>query len=207
MTQESYRLLDVAEHPEYLEAAERIYDASFPAWEKEPISRIRERIASGRYRCVVYVEGERVLGFYLLDIDRELRFTLFSFLAVDRAWRGRGIGTTLCRAAIEDFRHDPESLWLMIEAEDRQAIFYGRLGFRKILLDYRVPRFDDEGSVPMHLMAVEKDVPLDADRLRRIVREIFVRGYGLSPDDPRIREQLERIPERIELIKWPRSEQ
>ncbi len=187
-------------------AAMAIYEASFPAWEREPESILVERLGTRRYRMWVGLRHAGVAGFYLLDLNPSLRYALFSFLAVDAEARGQGLGTVLCRDAMERFATGGELRWLLIEAEDRQAAFYGRLGFSKLDLPYDVPRFDGGGTFPMHLMVVsagQRPTHIAGGTLRPILRHLFTSGYSLKPDDPRIAAQLARVGDTVELIPWP----
>jgi predicted GNAT family N-acyltransferase len=196
------KFIDVAENPDLWNATMKIYDDSFPAWEKEDIKSISINIKNGRYKMIAYVYHDEVQGFYILDTNYKLKYTLFTFLAVKKNLRSKGVGTKLCLNAINYFHKHIQSQWLLIEAEDTQAKFYGKLGFKKILIEYLSPKFTSKESVKMHLMSIEKDKKLDNLSLINIIRNIFLFGYSLNEKDERIEEQLNRIPSNIQTVDW-----
>ena len=64
----------------------------------------------------------------------------------------------------------------------------------------------DGGSEPKHLLAMpmgDHVAALLKSELGKVIMSIFVDGYRLTPGDPRIDEQLARIPERTRLQPWP----
>lgn len=188
-----YHFLDLSLHPELWEESIKVYNDSFPEWEREDTANILKNIQSSTYKMFSYVEDSEVLGFYILDINATLNYALFSFLAVKESKRGEGIGSKLCLNAIEYFHKELKQEWLLIEAEERQAKLYEKLGFSKLVVDYRVPAFNSDESVKMNLMLIQKSTPLYKESLKNIVRDIFSRGYSLEDSDIRIKEQLERL--------------
>jgi len=198
----SNKFVNVSENLDLWSNAIAIYNNSFPEWEKENIDNISKNIKKGKYKMVAYTSDNEVQGFYILDINYKLNYTLFSFLAVKENLRGKGIGTKLCLNAINYFQNNIPCQWLLIEAEDRQAKFYGKLGFKKIIIDYAIPEFNSVESVKMHLMCIEKDKKLDKLSLINIIKNIFTFGYCLNKEDKRIQEQLNRVPLHIKTIDW-----
>lgn len=192
---ESGKIVVAAPDDPLFPEAMKIYEAAFPDWEREPRERIEKLIAEGIYRLTLYLERDRAVGLAIVDLRPRLRYQLLTYLAVEEAFRGRGIGSRLCLDAIERFRRDPDYDWLFIEAQERQARLYAQLGFKPLAIDYVVPSYTSDETVPMSLMAIVKEgETLDGERLKRVVRDIFEFGYDLSPDDPRIAEQLRKIP-------------
>ena len=188
------------------QAAMDIYRQAFPEWEREPEDILLERIHNGRYVMYCGLENNTVIGFYLLDINPSHHYALFCFLAVSEHCRGRGFGSDLCRDAVARFQQNENLDWLLIEAEDRQAIFYGRLGFKKIAMTYNVPKFDAADSVPMHLMTIATEPnqhAIDKNTLTQLIEHIFVTGYHLPKDDVRIQQQVAAIPNSAALVNWP----
>lgn len=187
----------------------RIYREAFPAADREDERRIGERVVTGRYVVVVARHDGRAVGFHALDLVPGLETAFFMYLAVAPAWRGRGIGRALCRDVMDRFGALAGYRWLLVEAGERQAAFYGRMGFLRLALEYHAPRFDGPGSVPMHLLALPiapACTALPGDVVRATIRVGFVDGYDLAETDPRIAAQLARVPERVALEAWPPSE-
>lgn len=192
----------------YWEETLRIYREAFPTWEREAEHIIAERITQERYKLRVGIENDKVAGFYLLDLNTDPRYVMFSFLAVDTQHQGQGWGTLFCRDAITYFKTFGDFPWLFVEAQESKAIFYGRFGFFKLVLDYQVPRFDGPGSLPMQLMVFPKNEPptnFPRAELARILRSLFEQGYQLNGDDQRIPEQLARLKKKVKLIAWSKA--
>ena len=187
-----HSILNLAEHLEYWDATMKIYVDSFPAWEREANETILKRLKTKEYEAFIYTIDAEVVAFALLDVNRTLHYALFAFLAVTQTQRGHGLGSKLALYVIEYFKTHLTAQWLFIEAEERQALLYERLGFERLTLDYRVPKFNSLESVPMSLMVIaQKD--LSADILSEIIKDIFHRGYSLNANDLRIKQQLQRI--------------
>lgn len=190
-----HQFLDVSKNLELWDETIKIYNDSFPEWEREDTANILKNVQTGVYKMVSYVEEDEVIGFYILDVNDSLRYALFSFLAIKESKRGLGIGSKLCLNAIDYFHSHIKAEWLLIEAEERQAKLYKKLGFRKINIDYRIPKFNSNESVPMNLMLIQEK-NINADVLSRIIKDVFRRGYSLEEDDVRIEEQLQRMRQR-----------
>jgi len=197
----SYQFLDIAQNLDLWDETIQIYNDSFPEWEREDTSNILLNVKSGVYKMFSYVEDGVVIGFYILDINAELDYALFSFLAIKEENRGKGIGSKLCLNAIEYFHKNIKQDWFLIEAEDRQAKLYARLGFETIKLDYAIPEFNSTSSVPMNLMLIQEQKALDSNSLALIIKDIFHRGYSLNENDQRIQTQIEKIPKTISLLQ------
>ena len=188
----------------------RIYHEAFPEWEIEPVNLISGRVDEGKYTLVVGLQENHVVGFYLLDIVEVHRYVTFSFLAIDHNLRGKGLGTLLCQHAMETVQAMDDIDWLFIEAEERQALFYGLLGFKKLLIQYLIPSFESPQSIPMSLMVLpttqQRSSSIDSDLLKSIVHDIFRHGYHLEESDPRISAQLSRITTDIPFITWTKEQ-
>ncbi len=191
----------------YWRSCIEIYRESFPDWEREPEDIITKRVQQGRYLLFAGIgTQEKVVGFYILDLVAEVNYVLFSFLAVTQSERGKGYGTFMCKDATPRFKNETNIDWLLIEAENRQAIFYGKLGFRKLTLDYKVPKFGEPGSVMMHLMTINAHEGINhiqGNDLTQMIERIFLDGYHLSKNDNRVNEQIALIPKQVKLISWP----
>jgi len=185
----------------------RLYYEAFPPWEREWDSLLERRTAKGRYQMRAGLKNGQVVGFYVLDVEEDGQtYALFSYLAVAEKERGQGYGEALTRHAIGLFLERGDRRWLLIEAEDRQARFYGRIGFAKFGFDYFVPRFGEASAVPMHLMGFSSEGPpatVAGEALKPMIERIYLSGYKLKPGDPRLAKQLALIPDEVRLLDWP----
>ncbi|MDN5872523.1 MAG: GNAT family N-acetyltransferase [Nitrococcus sp.] len=176
-----------------------LYLETFRTWEREPLPRIARRLAAGRYRLAMLQLGDEPAGFYLLDRVAALDYAALTFLALRPSFRGRGLGRRLLQHALSRFQAGPGPAWLFVEAEAEPAGFYRHCGLRQLVLDYRVPHYASVTTMqPMALLTVHRDGPvgsIDGKWLRRVVKHLFVDGYQLSPDDPRLAQQLQQVPD------------
>ena len=195
-----YKYIDIKSYPHLFEESMQIYRDLFDAWEREDERNILKNIKLDNYKMIASLYKDEIVGFYILDKNIKLHYTLFSFLAVKKFYQGKGIGTQLTLHAIEYFSHTFQQNWLLIEAEERQSKLYSKLGFKDIKLDYKVPSFESQGSIDMHLMLLQKEVPLTQNMLMKIIEDIFYRGYALKKDDVRITQQLKRVEESKSLF-------
>ncbi|WP_435101303.1 GNAT family N-acetyltransferase [Arhodomonas sp. AD133] len=181
-----------------------LYETVFPAWEREPTEQVLARLASGRYGGDVLLDaGGGVIGFAIVDFVTEVRAAVVTFVAVAGDWRGRGLGERLVLAAVARFRRDERADGLYVEAEPRPARLYRRCGFRPLALDYRVPHYDCAmGTQPMSLMFLprgEWPANVPGTRAAALVRHMFIDGYGVRADDPRLAAQCRRIPYQVRV--------
>lgn len=182
-----------------------LYQEAFPPWEREPLPRIAARVAAGRYGLTVLrLTGEPVAGFYLLDQVAALGYAVLTFLALRQGYRGRGLGQRLLQDAVSRFQAGPGPAWLFVEAEPGPAQFYQGRGFRRLGVDYRVPHYGDMTAIqPMTLLAVHRGglmSRIDGKLIRQVIEHLFVDGYQLHPDDPRLAEQLQRVPDVVGVL-------
>lgn len=170
----------------------QIYRDSFPVWERESEANLLKNIKNRTYKMIVYTKDKEVVGFYILDINPALNYTLFSFLAIKESHRGFGFGSVLCLYAIEYFYTKTQCKWFFLEAEDTVSGFYNKLLFKTLDVDYRIPAFDSQKSIQINLMLI-REMSIDRDYLRLIIKDIFIRGYDLKENDIRIEEQLKKV--------------
>ena len=201
------RRIDAQDGPAW-RALAAIYEEVFPEWEREPLEMMAERAATGRYVVEIGETDEGVVGFSLIDFESGPDHALLAYLAVRGALQGRGYGAALCAQAVERFREHDGPGWLFVEAEDRQALYYGRLGFSHLEFDYRIPHYDSAEAQPAHLLALPRDpgvVRIPARQLAEELKSIFIDGYFVDKDDPRLAAQLARLEgvADIPLAPWP----
>jgi len=187
------KILDIKEHPELFNECMLIYVDSFAEWEREDINNIAKNIQSNHYKMHANLLNSEVIGFYILDVNTQLEYALLSFLAMKESQRGKGLGNELCLHCITYFQKELACRWLLIEAQERQSKLYERLGFKKIMLEYKVPSLTSQESINMHLMQINNNDNIDNISLSNIIEDIFTRGYSLNKNDTRIKEQLLRI--------------
>jgi len=191
------------ENSKYWTSFIEIYNESFSSSEQEDIKVIKNRVLEKRYILTLAQVEEEIVGFYLVDIVKKHSYAILTFLAISEKYRAKGYGTLLCSEMIKQALHLKDISYLFVEAEKRQAFFYKKLGFKKLLLDYNVPSFNTQESTQMSLLLVpitNKDMTyIDVKALKEIVSDVFIDGYSLNIDDERLKKQLNLINKDIRL--------
>jgi GNAT superfamily N-acetyltransferase len=182
-----YRELNSSPATQGLLAAfyERLYVPEFPDRdERESLESIRDYLArkaagwygDNNYHVVVACDGDEPVGGVIFDYLAEAEAGVAEFLVVDRAWRGRGLGTallaylerTLADDAAARGRRPPR--WLVAEMNDPfwpepvedsldpfvRAAIWGRWGFHRLLFPYVQPALAADKRPVHHLMLAIK---------------------------------------------------
>jgi GNAT superfamily N-acetyltransferase len=199
-----------------------IYAASISPREQKPEDWLRAMVAAPKYRVWIAQDAgqpgegrKRVLGFSILFVPPGEGFALLEYMAVAPEKRGHGFGGELFRRTVEH-AVTPEGAGLPVLLEvdsDREASsdravrtrrirFYRRLGCVKIAgLWYLMP-LCGVGPVPEMDLLVYRAVPpapLARGDLQRWLQAIYRDVYHGSPDDPRIAQMLEPLPDPVPI--------
>lgn len=186
-----------------------LYREAIPANERKPEGELQSLLSRKEYRVFLWEEDRRILGFAILYRSTENPCALLEYMAVDRRFRGAGIGsrilaelwspevlgreTDICLVEVDA----PGERHADSEIRRRRQDFYRRNGCYLIQdLSYILP-LPFQGDPPdMQLMSFLRDkaVPVPRDTLRVWLRDIYVHVYGCRSDDPRIIQMMERLP-------------
>jgi GNAT superfamily N-acetyltransferase len=186
----------------------RIYEAVFPADDRETTEKVVGGINGRRMRCIAARRDGRLLGFaVLLPLTGRARgIHYLVYLGVDPELQSAGLGGRLLRGCADA----GAALGVVLEIEDptivgapnteqrwKRVAFYERNGaaFVQGAPDYRAPNFSRaNGTLPFKLMWLPTGVrELRGDLLRACVEAIMVEGYRLEPGDPLVRSNLARL--------------
>jgi GNAT superfamily N-acetyltransferase len=189
-----------------------IYAASITPREQKPEDWLRAMVVAPEYRVWIAQDAGRVLGFSILFTPPAKGFALLEYMAVSPERRGHGFGAKLfLRTAERALTPQGAQLPVLLEVDsDREASsdrdvrtrrlhFYRRLGCKKIAgLRYRMP-LQGVGAAPeMDLMIYRvAAAPVALRDLEQWLRTIYQDVYHVSPDDPRIAQMLEGLPEPV----------
>ena len=190
------------------EQALTIYEASFPAEERQPVEVIRERIAAGQNQLYVAEDGGKVVFFALLWPLARTDFTLLDYLATAPDARGQGWGSRYLEHLFADFRARREFVLLEVEDPDfgpnrkertRRRAFYKRSGALELNgVRYLLPPLQGSNqSTEMRLMVSPnyRVKTIDAAAVRGIVTRL----YGRPAGDPLLQSFLVGIKDPISL--------
>ena len=190
-----------------------IYASSITPREQKPEDWLGAMVAAPEYRVWIAQDACRVLGFSILFVPPGEGFALLEYMAVAPEKRGHGFGGELFRRTVEQAvtPQGPRVPVLLEVDSDREASadqplrarrirFYRRLACAKIAgLRYLMP-LRGVGPVPeMDLMVYGAAPPGRVARgdLKRWLQTIYEDVYHGSPDDPRIAQMLEPLPDPV----------
>ena len=191
-----------------------IYAASIHPREQKPEDWLRAMVAAPEYRVWIAQDARsRVLGFSILFVPPGAGFALLEYMAVAPEKRGRGFGGTLFRRTVEQaVTPQRAGLPVLLEVDSdleassdqpvraRRIRFYRRLGCGKIAgLRYLMPLRGVGPAPEMDLMVYGATPPGHVARgdLKRWLQIIYEDVYRGSPDDPRIEQMLEPLPDPV----------
>ncbi|MBY0549986.1 MAG: hypothetical protein K2W95_22115 [Candidatus Obscuribacterales bacterium] len=188
-----------------------LYDAAFPANERETESKLAQLIAAGRmlYHKTTGKNGE-MLCFSMVSLAPD--FSFLAYIATDPNQRSAGVGSKHMKRLLELLKTQyPGTKGLLLEidathpkkstiSEDERKIrqrrlgFYRRLGAKKLCtgLQFLGPSRksggqDAELDLLIHSFTDEK---LDCATKKRLVAEIYQRFYCLDMDEQVVTEVL-----------------
>ncbi|MEN6631725.1 MAG: hypothetical protein ABFD84_04810 [Candidatus Polarisedimenticolia bacterium] len=177
----------------------RLYDAAFPADEREPRAVVVRSLELGVGLALRARRGERTGGLALAHLLRDPAAVFLVYLAVDPASRGWGIGRALFE---ETWRRGAERLragkrtplglvWEVDEREDASGAARGSLAARTAFFarqggaaqpgPYVQPPIAGPAPIPMRLFfraAPGTRGPFDRAFARRLARAIHLEKYG-----------------------------
>ncbi len=172
-----------------------IYEENFPEWERVPTADIKKGLEQGIYRLELMLKKDLPVGILFLLSFGDGLFT--SYVAVKKEEQGNKIGERICRNVISEFAQMEESDYLFLEAEERQARYYERFGYKTVNIGFMSPCYgSDSEEVPMSLMFINKNgFKLTKEKLEEIITKLYLEDYDLDCSDNRYLRQMARIPE------------
>ncbi len=190
-----------------------IYAASIPPSEQKPELWLRAMVAAPEYRVWIAQDAGQMLGFSILFVPPGEGFALLEYMAVSAEKRGYGFGGELFRRTVEHaLTPQGARLPVLLEVDSdaeassdqavrtRRAHFYRRLGCVKIAgLRYLMPLRGVGPAPEMDLMVYRAAPPAHLARgdLKRWLETIYRDVYHGSPDDPRIAQMLQLLPDPV----------
>jgi GNAT superfamily N-acetyltransferase len=190
-----------------------IYAASIVAREQKPEGWIGAMMGAPEYHVWVAKAGGLVRGFSIVFVPAAGGFALLEYMAVAQEERNRGLGRELFLQSLGcavtpagrklpvvleiDSDREPSSDRAM---RTRREQFYRRLGCVRIAGLHYVMPLPGEGSSPEMDLMVHSAEPLDSlglSDLKRWLQIIYRDVYRCSPDDPRIGQMLQDLPDPV----------
>ncbi|MGE5818692.1 MAG: GNAT family N-acetyltransferase [Deltaproteobacteria bacterium] len=197
------------------EALYAIYRDSIKVREQKSREQLAAMVSRPDYRFLLVQDGDSVVGFSASFVTVGESFCLLEYMAVDKRYRGRGIGSELFKETGHAIHRVHGAFPILLEVDSdrepcadqklrrRRQYFYRSLGCRRIAgCAYMLPLPGEEPPPEMDLFV---QVPQPATTIRRAslqrwLKVIYQEVYGCSADDPRIPLMLDGVPDPIQLI-------
>ena len=187
------KILNIKEYPKYIDDAFLIYTSLFDPSEQEPKWKILRCVEENKYEMFVYVDDGLCVGFFIVDINKELNYAILTFLGVSQKHQNQGIGSKLLKKAIDRFYMMDDIEFFFIEADDNPAKLYERYQFKLLDMEYYIPLYGTDELQKTNLLFMKKTKQLSKTKLKSIIVDIFTYGYMLDMDDKRLSRVLELV--------------
>ena len=179
----------------------QIYSSSFPPVETKPIDRIKNMLRDDEnYHLYVAINKNKVLGFSLLYVFKNLGIALLDYMAVAPEYQGKGIGSIIFWHNIHELESKisrPIGLFLEVQREDgvdaieairrkRRLGFYTKLGVRLLEgVNYLIP--PQHGSEPektyLMILPLKKVSFFTKEKVVKYIKAIYDSVYGYFEND------------------------
>ncbi len=191
-----------------------IYRESIAVAEQKSKAELSVMVSRPKYGFFVAQEGERVAGFTITYLIMAEALCLLEYLAVDRIFRRRGLGSELFRrtANIVRARAGPIPILLEVDSEREPSLdqdirrrredFYRRLGCRRIADCTYILPLAGASPVPkidLFVQVLDPAAAIPRPKLKRWLQMIYRDVYNCSVNDPRIDIMMEALPDPIQL--------
>jgi N-acetylglutamate synthase-like GNAT family acetyltransferase len=191
----------------------RIYQEAHPASERKSVKALLSMLQRSDYFFHVASQEGRIVGFSIVLCFLEADAALLEYMAIDRKWRGRGIGQILFHGVVQ--LQEMAERFLLAEVDSdragtadqiaatRRKAFYRRLGCRQIEnLRYLMPQVSTALPPAMELLVHQQNLPsvLERSHLRVWLESCYAQVYGKDAHDPRIEAMLKPLPAALRLL-------
>jgi GNAT superfamily N-acetyltransferase len=196
------------------EALYAIYCESIGLREQKSKADLAATVSKPNYRLLHAQADSSAVGFSIVFVAGGESFCLLEYMALDKSYRGRGVGAELFEATVGTVYKERGAIPILVEVDSdrepspdrverrRRQNFYRRLGCRRITdCAYILPLPGENAPPEMDLFVY---VPGPAPTIRRAKLErwlklIYRDVYGCSADDRRIAIMLDGVSDPIDL--------
>jgi GNAT superfamily N-acetyltransferase len=196
------------------EALYAIYCESIGLREQKSKADLAATVSKPNYRLLLAQDDSSAVGFSIVFVAGGESFCLLEYMALDKSYRGRGVGAELFEATVGTVYKERGAIPILVEVDSdrepspdrverrRRQNFYRRLGCRRITdCAYILPLPGENAPPEMDLFVY---VPGPAPTIRRAKLErwlklIYRDVYGCSADDRRIAIMLDGVSDPIDL--------
>jgi GNAT superfamily N-acetyltransferase len=211
-------LIEKSKSSAYFKQVEKIYLDSFPISQLRPTKMITRMLAvDPNYHLFVARQSDTLVGFTLVYSFNDLNIQFLDFMAIDKAYRNRGVGGKLfTHIANISKQIVMNSIGLIFEVErertmennkngfrHRRVLFYRRHGAKALdNVHYMLP--DLHGGKPhdMYLMIIPNRelVYLEKGFVFQIIKSIYLTIYHYYDELNLLELIIDGLPPKIKLI-------
>lgn len=190
-----------------------IHHDSQPESELKGPDQLARMIERPEYFFLAAFRHDAVVGFSISICFPDSDAALIEYMAVDRKFRGQGIGQRLFNETVSFGSIAERTVMIEVDSEKspsddhldrvRRKNFYRRLGCREVDgLSYIMPPVSSGVPPPMDMLvyAVELSGTLAKSRIRAWLESCYRHVYDLPKEDPRIESMLEKLPDNVRLV-------
>jgi len=192
-----------------------IYSESIDLREQKSKADLAAMVSKPNYRLLLAQHNSSAVGFSIVFVASSESFCLLEFMAVDKSYRGRGLGSELFDETVGAVYRSHGAIPILLEVDSdrkpspdqvqrrRRQNFYRRLGCRVIAnCAYILPLPGKNAPPEMDLFvyAPEPAPTIRRAKLERWLQLIYRDVYGCSPDDRRIAIMLDGVSDPIDLV-------
>lgn len=196
----------------YYADAMLIYQEAFPPSERQPLSKISERITAGKSELFVGIMDEEVICMALLWDFNNTDFTLLDYMAVSEKHRNNHFGSKLFNFLVDKVISNHKFLLLEVEnylfgknkkQRKKRINFYLKNG--SYLLDnvpYMLPSLDKSLPLEMQLMIASKckTAGMKKSEIENLIKRLYLEIYEKSENDALLVSVLKKIPDEINFV-------
>ena len=185
------------------EKVKSLYLTSFPSYERQPVSLIKDRIQANVCKLYILSGADECVGFAVLWQFEENEVLFIEYLAVNPKFRGNGYGKEIMRRIISLTKSLKFKLVLEIEnptmgtnknQREKRHIFYQELGLTEVNgINYQLPPISSKKSTSMYLMVYPANYKFEKDHLCRIVQDLYESVYNRKNNDVFLKQILSSI--------------
>jgi ribosomal protein S18 acetylase RimI-like enzyme len=213
-----FSLVEKAKAHAYFKQVEGIYLTSFPESQIRPTKMITHMLQfDPNYHLFLARQYDSIVGFSLLYAFKDLNAAFLDSMAIDRAYRDRGLGSNLLRYTVNASKQlVANSIGMIFEIERekttehdmngfryRRIRFYRRLGAKAFdNVHYMSPNLHRGDPEDMYLMIIQNLdlVYLEKSFVIRIIKGIYRTLYHYLDDSNLLELTIKELPPTIRLI-------
>jgi GNAT superfamily N-acetyltransferase len=211
-------LVEKAKSPAYFKRVEKIYLDSFPVSQLRPTRMITRMLAvDPNYHLFVARQSDTLVGFTLVYAFNDLNTQFLDFMAIDRAYRNRGVGGKLFTHMVNISKQIVmNSIGLIFEDErerpmennkdgfrHRRVLFYRRLEAKAFdNVHYMLPDLHGGKPQDMYLMIIPnwELAYLEKGFVFQIIKSIYLTIYHYYDELNFLELTIDGLPPKIKLL-------